>query len=507
MRILHVVHELPPYEMAGTAILSYQLAYAQARHHDVFMYSRLEDLDRPDGNVHTEQRDGVTIKFFNRHTLNWTPLDKSYRDPEPERVFREFVEEIQPDVIHFQHFLGLGLGSLDYALSLPIPTVFSLHDFWTMCPMGQRMCYTDKELCDPIEFTKCGPCVYRQNWNKIQEKEAEHLTSQQLPTTEHNHARGFKSYFKRRYTETPGVFARKPRAVFHAAGQRLKDVVTAPPVEAPGIPFTTNPFEHRFNVMKDRLNRVDLVVGTSAFIREQFMKHFQIPREKIVFLANGMDYSYIKTTDKHPSDKIRFGFTGSIIPTKGVKVLVEGFIKSAKQHDNISLEIHGAPNRWTRDFDAELKKISEESGVGDRIHFHGRFENPDIGEVLRKIDVLVVPSIWFENSPLVLNEAAMTSTPVIASDRGGMKEFVECGGYGRSFKIGDPDSLSEVISDLAGTDGLVDRMKQNPPTIKPIETSAEQMVTIYRKLIAGNFTPPPEEKQIESRGGALPLEV
>ncbi|HMS15218.1 MAG TPA: glycosyltransferase [Planctomycetota bacterium] len=507
MRILHVVHELPPYEMAGTAILSYQLAYAQARHHDVYMFSRLEDLDRPDGQVHTEQRDGLTIKFFNRHSLQWTPLDRSYRDPEPERVFRDFVEEIQPDVIHFQHFMGLGLGCVDYALDLPIPTVFSLHDFWTMCPMGQRMCYTDGALCDPIDFGKCGPCVYRGGWDKQKDSEARHLESQRPPQNGIAHRRSLGGYYRRRFDETPGMFARKPRALLKAVGQRIKEVVVAPPTDAPGLPFTTNPFEHRFNVMRDRLNRMDLVVGTSAFIRDQFIEHFQIPREKIVFLANGMDYGTMTTKVKVPSPRIRFGFTGSVIPTKGVEVLVPGFIKAAETHENISLEIYGAPNRWTRDFDAMLKKISAEASCRDRITFHGRFENTDIAKVLQKIDVLVVPSIWFENSPLVLNEAAMSNTPVIASDRGGMKEFVECGGYGRSFKIGCKDSLADVISELAANPDLVKAMGQNPPVIKPIETSAEQFVTIYRKLMAGSFKAPPEAAQIESRGGALPLKV
>lgn len=507
MRILHVVHELPPYEMAGTAILSYQLAYAQARHHDVFMFSRLEDLDRPDGHVHTEHRHGLTIKFFNRHSLQWTPLDRSYRDPEPERVFRDFVEEIQPDVIHFQHFLGLGLGCLDYAIDLPLPTVFSLHDFWTMCPMGQRMCYTDGVLCDPIDFGKCGPCVYRGNWDKLRDREAAHLADQPPPLNGASRIRGFKSYYQRRYEETPGLFARKPRAFLTALGSRLRDAVAPPPVECKDLPFTSNPFEHRFHVMRDRLHRVDLVVGTSAFIRDQFIEHFQLPREKIIFLGNGMDYSIMKSTGKSPSERIRFGFTGSIIPTKGVEVLVRGFIKAAEKRDNIALEIHGAPNRWTRDFDAMLRKLAACSPASDRITFHGRFDNTKIADVLRDIDVLVVPSIWFENSPLVLNEAAMSHTPVIASDRGGMKEFVECGGYGRTFKIGDPDSLAEVIDELASNPEGVKEMGRNPPVIKPIETSAEQMVTIYRKLIAGTFKPPPEEEQISSRGGALPLQV
>jgi glycosyltransferase involved in cell wall biosynthesis len=403
--------------------------------------------------------------------------------------------------------MGLGIGCLDYAIDLPIPTVFSLHDFWTMCPMGQRMCYTDGVLCDPIDFGKCGPCVYRDGWKRLEATEARHLEESRPPQNGLPNRRSLSGYYQRRFNETPGRFARKPRAILEAVSQRLKEVVIAPPVETPGLPFTSNPFEHRFNVMRDRLNRVDLVVGTSAFIRDQFIEHFQIPREKIMFLANGMDYSTLTDKVKTPSKRIRFGFTGSVIPTKGVEVLVRGFLKASKTYENITLEIHGSPNRWTKDFDAKLKKLSADSHAADRITFHGRFENTDIAKVLKAVDVLVVPSIWFENSPLVLNEAAMSNTPVIASDRGGMKEFVECGGYGRSFKIGDADSLAEVMCELAAKPESVKEMGKNPPTIKPIETSAEQMVTIYRKLIAGNYTPPPEADQISSRGGAHPLKV
>lgn len=506
MRILHVTHELPPYELAGTAIYTLNIARAQAEHHDVFVFARLQDPDVPAYRLHTENRDGLTIRFMNKADLEWSPFDDSYRDPKALRLFRDFVEEVAPDVIHFQHIVGLGMDVLDVPRELGITSLYTLHDFWPMCPMGQRMCYTDHVICDPIEFSKCGPCVFGEGWKDVEPREKATIAEGKEPA-EPPEPTGFRSrwkrHFSRRYMETPGRFARKPRALLNAFRTTLKERVTTEPL--PPHEETDNPFERRFHRIREKMGAIDLLITPSAFLRDEFIKHYDIPPDRIIHSANGMDFSYVKSLPKTKAPNLRIGFMGSIIPTKGVRVLVDGFLDVAKDHGDIELHVHGAPNRWTGDFLQGLKDAAAKHPSGDRAHFHGRYDNKKVGELLADVDVLVVPSIWFENAPLTLNEAAMTRTPIVVSDRGGMLEFVTANSYGRTFKLGDSESLAAALRELAEDRSKVQSLAGDPPTIKSVSANAEELVGVYRGLLEGTYRPPSLDQQTRTRGGILEL--
>lgn len=499
MRILHVSHELPPYELAGTAIYTHNIARAQAEDHDVFVFARLQDPKVPAYKIHDEHREGLAIRFVNRADLEWSPFELSYTDPKMTRLFLDYVNEVQPDVIHYQHIVGLGLDVLDVPKQRGITGVYTLHDFWPTCPMGQRMCYTDHQICDPIDFRKCGPCVFGAGWKDQESKEAGALEGRRDTSETPN----FKAHFRRRYAETPGRFARKPRAILRAA-QRSLAARLAPKPESPSLPFTSNPFEHRFHRLQEKLLALDLMITPSAFLRDMFLKEYHLEPHRVVHSANGMDFSYVKALPKAPSPRVRIGFMGSIIKTKGVHVLVDGFLRAAERAANLELHVFGAPNRWSGDYLNELKAKAAAHPAHDRVQFHGRYDNRRVSEVLQRIDALVLPSIWFENAPLTLNEAAMSRTPIIVSDRGGMLEFVNANGYGLTFQLGDPESLARVLVDLAASPDRLKGLAGDPPPIKSVRANARELVEIYRQLAAKNYVAPTLEEQTKTRGGCLP---
>jgi glycosyltransferase involved in cell wall biosynthesis len=233
------------------------------------------------------------------------------------------------------------------------------------------------------------------------------------------------------------------------------------------------------------------------------MEHFGIPASRIIHSANGMDFSYVEALPKSDSGMFRFGFVGSIIKTKGVHVAVEAFLPVAEKHEDVELNIYGAPNRWSAEYLEELKRTVADRGLGDRIRFRGRFDNRKIGQVLSDIDVLLVPSIWFENAPLTLNEAAMTRTPIIVSDRGGMLEFVKANDYGRTFELGNPESLTKVMMELAADRSRASALAGNPPPIKPVAANADELIGIYERIRAGDYTAPSLEEQTTTRGGCV----
>lgn len=482
MRIVHVSHELPPYELAGTAIYTLNIAKAQSEKEDVGVFARLQDVAVDPYRVHDEQRDKLNVRFFNRADLDWTPLERSYTDDHVAKLFAEYLDEKKPDVVHFQHIVGLGTGVFDVARAKAKKVVMTLHDFWAMCPMGQRMCYTDYQICDPIDFKKCGPCVFGAGWKDPDPTGADHAGDR-------GWGRYFSESYRSRYTSTPGKTGRKPLALGHAALQTAGAFLAgrAPEVRSDQGP-TANPFRKRFRDLQDALGKCDLLITPSAFLRDEFIKKFDVPATRIVHSSNGMDFSYIQELPKTPSPRLRFGFMGSIIKTKGVHVLVDAFLRTVIGRNDVELHVYGAPNRWSGDYLDDLKRRSAHC---PNVTFHGRYNNTKVSEVLQNIDVLVLPSIWFENAPLTLNEAAMSRTPILVSDRGGMLEFVRANEYGWTFKLGDADDLATKMTRLANDRSLVPQLAGRPPRIKPVNENADELLEVYGKLLDGSWRTPP----------------
>jgi glycosyltransferase involved in cell wall biosynthesis len=93
------------------------------------------------------------------------------------------------------------------------------------------------------------------------------------------------------------------------------------------------------------------------------------------------------------------------------------------------------------------------------------------------IDWVVIPSIWFENAPLVIQEAFYHGRPVICSDIGGMAEKITHGVDGLHFRVGDAHHLAQIIRCAAGERGLWDRLHGG---IRPVHTLARHVQNLGR---------------------------
>ena len=116
-----------------------------------------------------------------------------------------------------------------------------------------------------------------------------------------------------------------------------------------------------------------------------------------------------------------------------------------------------------------------------RILFCGRFENDRIAKVLSEIDVLVIPSLWYENSPLTIHEASLARVPVVAAGLGGMAEFVQDGANGLHFEFGNSEDLYRKLSMLEQDRSRVAALDQFP-AVKTIDENAVEMEHLYETL-------------------------
>ena len=120
---------------------------------------------------------------------------------------------------------------------------------------------------------------------------------------------------------------------------------------------------------------------------------------------------------------------------KGVEFLTDAFRRFNDRR--FKLDIYGGGSR--------LKNVKTLAEGGQRITVHGPIGYEKLDELFAQTDVLVVPSVWWENSPTVIYEAYLHKVPVIVSDAGGAKELVINGQTGWLFKSGDTQDLIEKL--------------------------------------------------------------
>ena len=117
------------------------------------------------------------------------------------------------------------------------------------------------------------------------------------------------------------------------------------------------------------------------------------------------------------------------------------------------------------------------------VYWGGKYDNTDVATILSEVDVLVVPSIWYENSPLTIHEAFLAGVPVITSNIGGMAELVEDGVNGLHFQMGNAADLTRQLQRIIDDPALIAQLKNNIPPVTPIESHALKIETIYGGLL------------------------
>ena len=227
----------------------------------------------------------------------------------------------------------------------------------------------------------------------------------------------------------------------------------------------------RKKAVRKVFQEVDLFISPSNFLKDIFLQN-GLTSDKIIYSDNGMNYE-IKNTkynvNKDINNPLTFAYIGGHQIEKGITLLINAFnfIKNANLH------IYGTGK------EEEYKKLIK----NPNIILKGYVQDDKKSEVFSKIDVLIVPSIWFENSPLTIHEAFMFNVPVITSNIGGMKELVWDGINGLHFNVGDVEDLRKKIEYFIENKNEVERMGKNVPKIKSIKENSIELENIYKKLV------------------------
>jgi glycosyltransferase involved in cell wall biosynthesis len=194
-------------------------------------------------------------------------------------------------------------------------------------------------------------------------------------------------------------------------------------------------------------NLVDKFVAPSQFLADRYIQWGVAP-EKMVVLENMMPHIARGEIAAPPQEgALRLGFFGQISKLKGIDVLFDAAALLEKEDvTDVSFEIfgdyRGQPPEFQESFLARL------ATAGVNIRFNGPYDRQRVDKLMQSVHAVLVPSIWWENSPLVIQEAIRNRRPVICSDIGGMAEKVRDGIDGYHFAAGNPIALVSLVKRL-----------------------------------------------------------
>lgn len=451
MKIVQVIHGFPPYNMAGSELYTYNLARELAKTEEVYVFHRVADPDRDEYELSFTELDGIKICTINNTFKFCTSFEQTYKNDIISAKFGDFLDEVQPDITHFGHLTCLSTTLVEEARKRGLPVVFTLHDFWLFCQLGQLL-KRDLSLCNGPKDSECARCLAPQLAIRGGVKKAFELLKKTIPSF-HNRTpiASITRTIHRQYAKVFFLFENKAQAQI----------------------------QERTNHIKEICSQVDLFISPSKFLLGKFVE-FGIPANKIVYHDNGFNTALFNSFDKVASKKTRFGYIGTLLPSKGVHILLEAF--NGIRSQNVDLRIHGKFVPYHAGFE-DYPDYLRSLGKRDNIQWFGEYDNENIAVILSEIDILVVPSIWHENSPLTIHEAFMARIPVITSNIGGMSELVQDEVNGLLFKVGDSRDLRRKMQMIIDKPELVDELRKHINPVIPIEDHAVKLREIYRGLI------------------------
>ncbi len=367
LRVLQVAHGWPPERIGGVEL------YVRALHtalrgrgvESTVFHAASQPEDRP----------------HRRAVVGPHPAPKRYRETLVRRSiearFRDWLARHQPDVVHLHHLTHLSLGLPRVAAECGAVVSMTLHDYWLPCARGQLV---DRRLerCPGPATARCAACI-----------------SGQL-------ALG------------PGTAALGRLSARLPAGWRAR-AREALPTRADAMQAAAR-------------ERQQLIAAAVARIA-RFSSPSRSLAARMAALGIGagrtdvMDLPLVHPVEPSPppgEGPVRFLFLGSLIPTKGPQLLLEAFARLPAG----AATLHIAGPAPALDLDPDFaRRITARARQLPGVSIEPAFPPGQVQRRLDDADVLVVPSLWEENSPLVVREATAAGLRICASERGGIGEL------------------------------------------------------------------------------------
>jgi glycosyltransferase involved in cell wall biosynthesis len=465
VHVLQVIHQYPPFSSQGSEVYCAQLARQLRRTDDV----RVFHISNPPRGWRRGLRRDTHEGVPTYHCIDGGAYARLATWPNQilRSSFGAALDEFRPDIVHFHNYLSLGDDLITLTRASGAAVVYTLHDYGLICP-NALLLRDDGVLCTKDRgdfFQDCCPLLIR--------------TAAAARTTAPWKAR-LPSLAR---WQMFGRQQRNPllRGLFSAALTSATRWRGEPKVNDAAA-------KREFFLGRTRriFEEVDLFLAPSRFLLERYVS-CGLPADRIVHIRNGMR-PFAARQRAPRAGPLRIGYIGSLHPQKGIELLLEAFSRlngGTRLSDHAVLHVYGSAfgSPISRSYWQRIRERAPANVV-----FHGAYDNADVGDILARLDVIVVPSLWYENSPLTISEAFMAGVPVITAEAGGMAELVQHGVNGLLFRLGNAADLRARLHEVAERPALLDELRRGIPATPDIEQHAAMVREHYTGLLERTLT-------------------
>jgi glycosyltransferase involved in cell wall biosynthesis len=444
VRILFPAHQFFPDHRAGVEIVTLGLARElKSRGHEPYVFAAKRSIPGSGIEPYETQDyefEGIPVRRVGRPEEGLSrPYRLNYQNDDMAQKAREYMRGIEPDIVHVMHLQGLSASVLPAFKESGVPLVFTAADFWTICPVVDLRRH-DGALCTGPEVTHCVRCIASRNPDPRVRNTVASISGPVLKVAD--------------------GLSRTPLPRFSHSLRQIGAVRERPAY------------------IRTKLELVDRVVAYTQLTQDLLLRN-GIGAGKTMVSHYGIDTSGLAEAAerRRPSPTLRVGFVGTLAPHKGCDILVRAF-NMLPPHLDATLSVHGDPDRYPS-FADELRELAADEG---RISFRGAFSRDELGRVMSELDVLAVPSRWYENAPGVIFEAFAAGMPIVATNLKGMSEFVKHGENGLLFELENAGDLSRQLRRLGEEPGLLDTLRAGISPVKTVAEYADEMEELYVSL-------------------------
>jgi glycosyltransferase involved in cell wall biosynthesis len=339
------------------------------------------------------------------------------------------LASFQPDLIHLHHYLHVGID-LFHALHHWYPQakfVFTLHEYWGLCPVEGRLLRYTGELCYGASQISCNECLGGKARNELA------IRSQRIQR--------FFSVID--HFVSPSFFLKKIYINWGISSRKISVIENLPPGTR----------------VSDQISNFDRQLSP----------------------------------DQSP---LRLGFFGQVNQWKGLHLILEAILLVQERGEQITLAVNGLASSQlalgVAKGDPYMTLLSSliSSASQGTVFLQGVYESSDLTLRFSQIDLTVMGSIWFENSPMVIQESLAYGVPLLVPALGGMQEKVKSGKTGYLYDYGSATSIANELSVLCQNRSLLSglRAASHRPNNSTIVRPALCHELLYNRLTADSAT-------------------
>ncbi len=354
----------------------------------------------------------------------------------PPATLVPLLRELRPDLVHVVNPGHIGLGLLEAGQVAGIPVVVTVVDFWWLCPKHTLWHSSGRNCTGDVSWRECLACIAaerEQSWRQVLAR---------LPGV--------------RTTVLPVLYQARWASRGVRADERRR-------------------WRRRREWVLGELNRAAAVIVLSRTAEQVLGPALRGPR--VARITNGLEPHWFEPTNEaRPAvatgeGGTTIGFAGALAPHKGPHVLLE----AARRLDWPRLKLRLAGRFSDAIYEQALRRLGDRRSVD----FVGALPARQMPEFLRRLDVLVVPSLWLENVPMIVLEAQACGTPVLVSDVGGIREIVK--DPMARFRAGSAEDLARCLEAWRASGGASVR-----PRVPTVDEMVAHTLAVYQEVVAAS---------------------